>query len=182
MAFEQLRDIDSIGYVLGNLAFFIIPIAIYIGLYCYFESKMRRKLSGNDDPNFIPSAEDDGPRSLLYFGMILAIVITLIAAFSFGYIKGNNIEQQNRENLLHNIQQKYTVSKILNPETKKELSFTGLDTVNHKEIEVTTDDGQQFNLVLDINEETYEPTLTNPSVGDGKTKNIGINVDDIKRK
>lgn len=176
MTFETLRDIDSTGYILGPLALLIVLIAVYIGLYCYFESKMRRKLSGNNDPDFIPSAKDDVPRSLLYSGMLLAIVITVIAVSSFVYITGNNVEQQNRDNLLRNIQQKYTVSKVLNPETKKELSFTGLDTVNHKKIEVTTDNGQHFNLVLDINKETYEPTLSNPSGG------VGIGVDDIKRK
>lgn len=107
------------------------------------------------------------------------IALTLGVSFAVGgyyaHQEYDAIQKSNESALVHNIEQKYDVDLVLLDAPEVDVNADDLDPQN---VSVVVD-SVSYTFLLTQDENTWEPTLINPSIPGGSSETVSLSADDL---
>lgn len=107
------------------------------------------------------------------------IALTLGVSFAVGGYYAQQeydaIQKSNESALVHNIEQKYDVDLVLLDAPEVDVNADDLDPQN---VSVVVD-SVSYTFLLTQDENTWEPTLINPSIPGGSSETVSLSADDL---
>ena len=104
------------------------------------------------------------------------IALSILAAMALTFHMDYNVRPQAQRTAEANIMKKYDVKKVL---WDNEETTAGPASDGGEEIVVEANDGKQYVFGYAVNQETYEPTLSNMPIRGGDIPNKAINAETL---